>query len=257
MRPIRALTWNVHGFVGQDGRFDPDRVLRVIADLKPDIAAVQEVVGPECGVDGFALLRDVIPDAEAMAANVNRKIAGIYGQMLLSRLPVCSSRNVDLSVHRREPRRAIDAVVEAPGAPMRVIATHLGLAGRERRHQIGVLCGLIDAYPEVDTLMLGDINDWRRGGFAERRLAPLLGPGTRQRTFPARFPIFPLDRVWFRPQHRLLRAEVVREAGMASDHLPMVADIAPAVPAASAADCAADSAAPAYSALAAASTSST
>lgn len=250
MRPIRALTWNVHGFVGQDGRFDPDRVFRIIADLKPDIAAVQEVVGPECGVDGFALLRQAIPDAEAMEANVNRKIAGIYGQMLLSRFPVRRSRKVDLSVGRREPRRAIDALVEAPGGPMRVIATHLGLAGGERRYQIGVLCGLIDAFPELDTLMLGDINDWRRGGIAERRLAPLLGPGTRHRTFPSAFPIFPLDRIWFRPRHRVLRAEVVREAGIASDHLPLVADIAPGVSAA-------DPAPTDYRPLAAASTSST
>lgn len=253
MRPIRALTWNVHGFVGQDGRFDPERVLRIIADLKPDIAAVQEVVGPECGVDGFALLRDAIPDAEAMAANVNRRIAGIYGQMLLSRLPVRSSRNVDLSVRRREPRRAIDALVQAPAGPMRIVATHLGLAGHERRHQIGVLCGLIDSYPDLDTLVLGDINDWRRGGVAERGLAPLLGPGTRHRTFPSAFPVFPLDRIWFRPRQRLLRADVVREAGLASDHLPMIADIAPGVPAAPAANCAA----PAYSPRAAASTSST
>lgn len=242
MRPIRALSWNVHGFVGQDGRFDPDRVLRIICDLQPDIVAVQEVVGPECGVDGFALLRRAIPGAEALAANVNRKIAGIYGQMLLTRFPVQRSRNVDLSVPRREPRRAIDAEIQAPGGPMRVIATHLGLAGRERRYQIGLLCGLIDAHPELDTLMLGDINDWRRGGIAERRLAPLLGPGTRHRTFPAALPLFPLDRIWFRPRHRVVRAEVVRAAGLASDHLPIVAEIRPAA---------------AYRAPAAASTSST
>src|SRR3546814_11267459 len=78
--------------------------------------------------------------------------------------------------------------------------------------------------------MLGDINDWRRGGIAERRLAPLLGPGTRHRTFPAAFPLFPLDRIWFRPRHRVLQAGIVREAGLASDHLPVVADIAPAPP---------------------------
>src|SRR3546814_20685098 len=112
-------------FVGQDGGCDPDRVCRIIADLGPDIAAVQEVVGPECGVDGFAMLRRALPGAEAMEANVNRKIAGIYGQMLLSRLPVQRSRNVDLSIARREPRRAIDAVVEAPSGPIDRKSTRL------------------------------------------------------------------------------------------------------------------------------------
>ncbi len=64
MTAIRALTWNIHGFLGQDGRFDPERVHRIIRSLNPDIAAIQEVVGPECGVDGYALLRSAMPDAD-------------------------------------------------------------------------------------------------------------------------------------------------------------------------------------------------
>lgn len=111
MRPIRVLTWNVHGFLGQDGRFDPLRVHRIVTELAPDIAAFQEVVGPESGVDGFALLRAAMPDAEAVEANVERRVDGIYGQMLLSRFPVRRSAKIDLSVQRREPRRAIDATL--------------------------------------------------------------------------------------------------------------------------------------------------
>src|SRR3546814_11270559 len=62
-----------------------------------------------------------------------------------------------------------------------------------------------------------------------------------------------LDRIWFRPRHRVLQAGIVREAGLASDHLPVVADIAPAPPVELRADAVpADS-----SAAAAASTSST
>ncbi len=224
MTVIRALTWNIHGFLGQDGRFDPERVHRIIRDLNPDIAAIQEVVGPECGVDGYALLRSAMPGAHWVTANVNRKIKGIYGQILLSRFRVRESIKVELSVGNREPRRAIDAVVEAPGGPTRVICTHLGLAGPERRFQIGVLCGLVDADPHSDILLMGDINDWRRDGIAERRLSPLLGPGTRHRTFPAACPVLPLDRIWFRPHQRLIGTRVVREAGLASDHLPLVAD---------------------------------
>lgn len=228
---IRVMTWNIHGFLGQDGQFDPDRVVRIIAELKPDIAAVQEVIGADSGfgVDGLALLRAAMPGAEAIEANVNRKIKGIYGQILLSRFPVRQRTKVDLSYAGREPRRAIDLVLESPGAPIRVIATHLGLAGVERRFQIGILRGLVAARPDLDTILLGDINDWRGGGLAERRLSPLLGSGTRHRTYPAAFPMFPLDRIWVRPSSRVIRSAVVREAGLASDHLPLVADIAPAV----------------------------
>ena len=52
-------------------------------------------------------------------------------------------------------------------------------------------------------------------------------------------------------KHWLLRAGIVQEAGLASDHLPIVADIAPATAAP------ADAAAPGYSAATAATTSST
>jgi len=228
MMPIRIVTWNIHGFVGQDGRFDPDRVAGVLAELKPDIAAVQEVIGIDRGVDGFAVLREAMGAADTVAANVNRRIAGIYGQVLLSRYPLRWGRKVDISVAGREPRRAIDALVDTPGAPIRVIATHLGLAGGERRFQIGELCGLVEARPERDTVLLGDINEWRRRGFAERRLAALLGPGTRHRTYPAARPVFPLDRIWARTRGRVVDSRAAREAGLASDHLPLVMDIEPA-----------------------------
>src|SRR3546814_14590574 len=95
-----------------------------ISEWSSDVCSsdLQEVVGPECGVDGFAMLRRALPGAEAMEANVNRKIAGIYGQMLLSRLPVQRSRNIDLSIPRREPRRANDPVGVVPsGAGRRLV----------------------------------------------------------------------------------------------------------------------------------------
>ncbi len=226
---IRIVTWNIHGFLGQDGRFDPDRTAGILAGLKPDIAAIQEVIGIDRGVDGFALLREAMGAADMVAANVNRRIAGIYGQVLLSRYPIRWGHKVDISVVGREPRRAIDALIDTPGAPTRVIATHLGLAGGERRFQIGELCGLVEARPENDTVLLGDVNEWRRRGFAERRLSSLLGPGTRDRTYPAARPVFPLDRIWARTRGRVFESRAAREAGLASDHLPLVMDIEPAV----------------------------
>ncbi len=223
--PITALTWNLHGFVGQDGQFDPDRIRRILVALDPDIAAFQEVVGAGHGIDGFRLLRAALPDREVVAANVERRIAGEYGQLLLSRFPIRRQIKVDLSVAGREPRRAIDARIDLPDGPLRAICTHLGLAGPERRFQVGELCGLVAADPEVDTLLLGDINDWRPGGFAERRLSPLLGPGTRLRTFPSSWPLLPLDRIWFHSERRIMRVRKVREAARASDHLPLLAEI--------------------------------
>jgi endonuclease/exonuclease/phosphatase family metal-dependent hydrolase len=42
MNRLRVLSWNVHGCVGGDGRFDPERVARVIERHRPDVALLQE-----------------------------------------------------------------------------------------------------------------------------------------------------------------------------------------------------------------------
>ena len=47
------------------------------------------------------------------------------------------------------------------------------------------------------------------------------------RTFPSRWPLFALDRIWISPRQRLLQVQVHRTAlsRVASDHLPLVAHI--------------------------------
>ena len=48
-------------------------------------------------------------------------------------------------------------------------------------------------------------------------------------TFPARWPVLALDRIWVRPRRRLERVFVHRSptARVASDHLPVVAWLTP------------------------------
>ena len=40
---LRVVTWNVHGCVGTDGRFDPTRTADALRALAPDVALLQEV----------------------------------------------------------------------------------------------------------------------------------------------------------------------------------------------------------------------
>jgi endonuclease/exonuclease/phosphatase family metal-dependent hydrolase len=48
-----------------------------------------------------------------------------------------------------------------------------------------------------------------------------------RRSYPARFPIFSLDRIWVYPKAALLSFEALetREARVASDHLPVRAQV--------------------------------
>ena len=40
---VRVVSWNVHGCVGTDGRFLPERTAEALAALAPDVALLQEV----------------------------------------------------------------------------------------------------------------------------------------------------------------------------------------------------------------------
>ena len=41
--PLMLATWNIHGAVGHDGRFDPWRIAEVLKEMNADIIALQEV----------------------------------------------------------------------------------------------------------------------------------------------------------------------------------------------------------------------
>ena len=78
------------------------------------------------------------------------------------------------------------------------------------------------------TLLMGDLNEWYLWGrplrwlhshFRERPMAPP--------TFPARRPVFALDRIWVAPAGSLRRLQRHTSplARIASDHLPLVAEV--------------------------------
>jgi endonuclease/exonuclease/phosphatase family metal-dependent hydrolase len=77
-------------------------------------------------------------------------------------------------------------------------------------------------------VLLGDINEWFLPGRPLRWLHARFGYGPPVRTFPAQFPLLSLDRIWAHPPAALsrVRAHSSREARRASDHLPVVAELA-------------------------------
>jgi endonuclease/exonuclease/phosphatase family metal-dependent hydrolase len=74
-------------------------------------------------------------------------------------------------------------------------------------------------------VILGDFNDWARRGAVQRALTNCAPVFTLHRTFPARFPLLALDRIYCRPSTLLVRSWTDRAARSASDHLPVIADL--------------------------------
>jgi endonuclease/exonuclease/phosphatase family metal-dependent hydrolase len=223
--PVRLMTWNIHGAVGRNPRFDLSRVVELILRHAPDIVALQEIDSRRdvAGGNPFDILQKALGN-HGVGAKTITTTDGEYGQALFSRWPMHASEVRDISFPEREPRRAIRSEIATPAGPLRVIATHLGLSLGERRSQAAALLELMDG-TAMTTVMLGDFNDWLWAGSVRKVLARALPGRTRHRTFPSICPLLHLDRIYCRPREALLGGRTDRSARRISDHLPVIADI--------------------------------
>jgi endonuclease/exonuclease/phosphatase family metal-dependent hydrolase len=154
---------------------------------------------------------------------------GPFGNALLTRRKVLAVRRLGFTYSRREPRNALDVDLEVAGETVRVIVTHLGLWPAERRYQVKRILELIRTTPVCERIVvLGDINEWLPYGRPLRWMHALFGRSPAERSFPSRWPLVALDRVWVRPRHALLALKAHRTplAVAASDHLPVKAIVA-------------------------------
>jgi len=224
---IVIASYNTHSGIGLDGRFVPLRIARVLGEVRADIVALQELRTHASGFDMLDYLRGE-SGHHAIAGPTVISAGSSFGNGLLTRFPLLSVKHISLDVARREPRGAIDAVIDCDGAPLRVIATHLGLRPSERRDQVKRLLDTIRAGPALPTVLLGDLNEWFLHGRPLRWLHDHFGESPAHATFPSPLPLLALDRIWSSPASLLRRVRVHRSrlARRASDHLPLVAKLA-------------------------------
>ncbi|MEX2617269.1 MAG: endonuclease/exonuclease/phosphatase family protein [Alphaproteobacteria bacterium] len=226
-RTLRLVTWNIHGGIGTDGRFDLKRIGGIIRALAPEIAAFQEVdmrTKRDAQTDIYAYLRSQVGDHGHQAWALSGA-DGQYGQMLASRFPLEDRHIHDISLPGREPRKVMEARARSPFGPLRVISTHLGWRTAERMRQVKWLREIIMEDHTAPLLLFGDLNEWH-----ERRLRRLLSDlfeiRRGNKSFPSRLPLFALDRIICRAGPMVLESRAVKEAEKASDHLPVFARIA-------------------------------
>jgi endonuclease/exonuclease/phosphatase family metal-dependent hydrolase len=221
---LAVASYNVHRCIGADGRHDPRRVGDVLGELDADLIGLQEVASRFDGdgaIDQLAYLARAT-GLEAIAGPTLHHGRGHCGNALLTRRPVLAVERIDLSLPGREPRGALDVTLALGTESVRVIVTHLGLRWRDRRTQVRRLLEVL-AEDEGFVVLLGDINEWLPRGGCLGRLHARLGHAAAVRTFPARRPVFALDRIWVQPRAALtaLVAHASPLARRASDHLPV------------------------------------
>ena len=131
-------------------------------------------------------------------------------------------------------RGAVIADIRKEGYPLSVVGTHLSLSQILRAAQMRTLGQHLFRREARPTVLCGDLNEWRPwGGLAFSR--NMLGAdfrGPTLRTFPVRRPLLPLDRVLAAGGARVVGARVLDGEGirLASDHRPLIAEIAVGAP---------------------------
>lgn len=226
---LRVGTYNIHGGVGVDGRFDIDRTAAVINSMQCRIVALQEVrfgTGKDMDLLRFLARRTGL---RAIAGITVDSAASPFGNAVLTDLPIAATERYDLSVSGRERRGALDILVGTGGGRLRILATHLGLKPRERRVQVRRLLDILQRTGDraATTVLLGDINEWFLWGRPLRWIHRYFGRSGTIATYPSRRPLLALDRIWCHPRRRMVSIRACRspQARLASDHLPLTAEL--------------------------------
>jgi len=231
---LRIATYNIHRCRGLDRRVQPSRIAAVLEEIDADVIALQEVIGSSATGAGHAEEIGAALGMGWVMASTRYLRGHRFGNVVLSRLAIRGHAQYDLSWRHREPRCCQRVDLAADGHTLHLYNVHLGTSLRERRYQAVHLAGVIhDRSVSGPKIMLGDFNEWTRG-LASKLLSEalhsvdLFAHVKRRRTYPGVFPLLHLDHIYYDGARvEVRRVELVRNrrALIASDHLPLVADL--------------------------------
>ena len=239
-------TYNIHkGFSHLKRRMVIHELREKLHGLDADILFLQEVQGANERHAGRYVDWPGKPQHEFIADKVWQEIAygktaiyrhGHHGNAVLSRFPILSYENQDISAHAFESRALLHCKVRLGqrGPVLHCMNVHLGLFERGRQWQIRALCERIRATVPRDAALIiaGDFNDWRQraSGILEKSLGmtevSMASGGRHSRTFPSVLPMFRLDRIYVRG-FKVLGTQVHRGPpwSLLSDHLAVSAEL--------------------------------
>lgn len=243
---LKVLTVNIHkGFTFFNRKFILHELRAAVRAVAADVVFLQEVSGAHSGHESRLAHYPSTPHYEFLADDLWPEFAygrnavyphGHHGNAVLSKFPIVSFENRDVSVRGTEPRALLHCVLQMPGRETQVhaICVHLGLRESHRLKQLHLLCELVHQHIPVSAPVIaaGDFNDWRLRAHdileqgAGLHEVFVQAHGRAARTFPARFPRLALDRIYVR--NAIGHAPVVlpiRPWSHLSDHAPLAAAI--------------------------------
>lgn len=242
---LRVATLNIHKGLSQFNRRMVIHELREgLRELDSDLVFLQEVQGMNRRHAARFADCPLQPQYEFLAEGGwqhaygrNAEYGhGHHGNALLSKHPIVSCTNYDVSNHRFESRGLLHCALQIPGweRVLHCICAHLSLHERGRQRQLRAIRDMVESFEPAGgpVIIAGDFNDWRHR--AGRYLSDTLGvkevhfsvTGRAARTFPSVFPLLRLDRIYVRG-FSVLRSHVHRGLpwSLLSDHVVLSTEL--------------------------------
>lgn len=242
---LKILTYNIHkGFTHSNRKYVLNQIREGIREVDADLVFLQEVIGLRNGGVSKPTDRDIEAQFEYLADEVWPHFAygknaiyedGHHGNAILSKYPIESFFNLNISTNRWERRGLLHAKVRVSlEQSFDAFALHLNLLGKSRLLQIEQVCRYISREISAGqpVVLGGDFNDWQKKLSINLKNSVELYEAHRKlhgdyaKTFPSRVPFFCLDRVYcrgFEPiVSRVLTGGVWNKL---SDHLPLYVEL--------------------------------
>lgn len=225
---LRIATYNLQKCVGLDMRRRPDRSLSVINALGADLVVLQEV-DKRLPPRPAALPHDMIEDDgwTILPFGAPGGSLGWHGNAMLAGPSIGLRQTAHIDLPGLEPRGAILAELDTPIGPLRVVGLHLGLIRRYRLLQVATIVRRLRRLPPMATVLAGDFNEWGSAAALDATAQGVRFVRTPP-SFPALRPVARLDRIAICDslQATHVGRHLVKPAHIASDHLPVWADLA-------------------------------
>jgi endonuclease/exonuclease/phosphatase family metal-dependent hydrolase len=232
---LRICSYNIHkGFSTSNRNFLLQDIRHAIRTINSDFVFLQEVMGQSHRKGSkhldnqFEYLADSIWHHHAYGKNAIYD-SGHHGNAILSKHPFIEQKNHNVSLWQFSQRGILMGKTDIG---VYLVCVHLGLLTIERDAQVQSLIDMINNEIPSDAplIIAGDFNDWnlkvdvhvKQALQVKDAYSTLFNKPAK--TFPSKWPLLPMDRIYFRHLH-LVDAEVLsgKPWNKLSDHCALAA----------------------------------
>lgn len=223
---LNVVTYNIRQGFGSSGRFDLEAVAQEIERRPTDVVALQEV-GRGWVISGAADTLAWLSLRLDMPAYYGANMGDLWGNAVLTRLPVFGAANTHFGTEGRVPRGFQRIGIQTTGAPITILHSHLDHEDDGDTVRASQVVRMLEDWGKGSrTVLLGDLNS-EPGSVAIQTLANagfVDASPNGPLTYPADDPEDRIDYIFVTSD--LTVKEVETRQSLASDHLPVWASLA-------------------------------